>query len=76
MMRVSDHALIRFLDRVAGLDVEGLRATLVLSLDRAHRAAERAGAADYTVKADGLVYVVRDGVLVTVLGDRPAGGGT
>ncbi|MCA0425647.1 MAG: hypothetical protein LCH61_20455 [Proteobacteria bacterium] len=74
MMRISDHALIRFLDRVAGLDVEGLRATLALSLDRAHRAAESLGAADYTVKADGLVYVVRDGVLVTVLG--PAGGST
>jgi hypothetical protein len=53
MMRISDHALIRFLDRVAG---------------RAHRATERIGAADYTVKADGLVYVVRDGVLVTALG--------
>lgn len=69
MTHVSDHALVRFMARVCGLDIEGLRATLGLSLERAMRAAERIGERDYTIKADGVVYVVKGGVLVTVLGE-------
>ncbi len=63
---VSDHALVRFLGRVAGVDIEAMKGAIAGSLDRAHRAAGRIGATDYTVRADGLVLVVRDGVLVTI----------
>lgn len=68
-LRVSDHALIRFLERAGGLDVEGLRAALAKSFDRAEEAARLVGLADYTIAADGLRYLVRAGVVVTILDD-------
>ena len=39
---ITDHALLRFLERAGGLDVEGLRLTLGSSLTRAHSAARAA----------------------------------
>ena len=63
---ISNTALVQFLDRVAGVDVETMKAAVAGSLDRAHRAADQIGAADYTVRIDGRAYVVRDGVLVAV----------
>lgn len=69
-IRVSDHALVRFLDRAAGLDVEQLRAHLQASLERAHDAAVSIGGGDHLILADGLVYVVRSHVVTTVLERR------
>jgi len=67
MLAISDHALLRFLQRAGGLDVEMLRLQLALSLSRATYAAGKIGAARYTIRADGLTYVIRDGRLVTIL---------
>lgn len=66
-LRVCDHALLRFLERVGGLDVEGLRRHLAESLSRAAGAAEQLGAREMTIAADGTHYIVVKGVLVTVL---------
>ena len=66
MIHVSDHALVRFLERSGALDVEAVRRALAASLQRACRAAERAGIDDYEILADGLRYVVREGTLTTV----------
>jgi hypothetical protein len=66
MIRVTDHALVRFVERVGGLDVEALRCALAASLARASAAAS-IGQRRYTVLADGVAYVVVDGVLVTVI---------
>ncbi|MEY9358989.1 hypothetical protein ABH994_001710 [Bradyrhizobium yuanmingense] len=66
-LRVCDHALLRFIERVGGLDVEGLRRHLAESLDRAAGAAEQLGAREMTIAADGFHYVVTKGVVVTVL---------
>lgn len=70
---VTDHALLRFLERSGCMDVEGLRETLAGSLDRAHEAARRVTAADYVIRADGLLYVVRINKVTTVLEDESAG---
>lgn len=70
-LQVSDHALLRFLERGGGLDVEALRARLSDSFQRAHAAAQQAGGGDYLISADDLTYVVRGGVMTTVL---PHGG--
>jgi len=67
ILAVSDHALVRFLERAGGLDVEDLRERLTISLARAAEAAAALGAVDFTVKADGLSYLVCGGVVVTVL---------
>ncbi|MGD0564520.1 MAG: hypothetical protein ABSA66_15695 [Roseiarcus sp.] len=69
ILSVSDHALVRFLERAGGLDVEALRASLTLSLGRAADAAETLGLAQFTIKADGLAYLVSSGVVVTVMPD-------
>lgn len=67
---VSDHALLRFLERGAALDVEALRLRLAESLERAHRAALSIGAGDYLIRSNGLLFVVREEVVTTVIQDR------
>lgn len=60
LIRVSDHAVIRYLERGLFIDVEGLRRRIGR---RADRAAE-AGASAIVI--DGLRYRIVDGCLVTV----------
>lgn len=69
MIRVSDHALLRFLERDIGLDIEGLRLDLETSLDRVHRAALSIGVSDYAIRADGNTYIVRRSTVTTVIPD-------
>lgn len=70
MIDVSDHALIRFLERQGGLDVKSLRRDLGAALERARLAAGKVGASDYTIKWDGVVYIIKDETLVTLF-DEP-----
>lgn len=67
---VSDHALLRFLERAGGLDIESLRGRLNASLTRAHTAARSLGGSDYLIRSDGLLYVVRGDTVTTVLEDK------
>lgn len=69
-LHVSDHALVRFLERGAGLDVEGLRSSLQAALQRACEAAEAVGGLTFKVEVGDLVFVVVDGVVVTITGAR------
>lgn len=69
-LRVSDHALLRFIERAGGLDIEVLRAELARSLARATTSAALIGTRDFTVRADGLTYVIRNGIVVTILPAR------
>lgn len=73
-VRISDHALVRFLERAGGLDVHGVRMHLQASLSRSTEAAHRLGLADFTVRADGLCYRVVNGTLVTVVDENDRGG--
>ncbi len=66
---VTDHALVRWLERSGALDVEAIRGMLARSLGTAGRAAEALGVGRYLILADGLVYVIENGTLVTVLED-------
>lgn len=70
---ISDHALLRFLERAGGLDIEELRARLASSLARAHLAARSLGGSDYLIRSDGLVYVVRGETVTTVLEHKGSG---
>lgn len=71
--RVSDHALVRFLERACGFELGPLRTAIQASLNRAVQAAGEIGSNEFTVSADGLLYVVRNGTLVTILDDRDVG---
>lgn len=71
--QISDHALVRFLDRGGGLDVEELRASIAASLGRAHSAARAVSASDYLVTVDGLTFVVRGETVTTVFENATVG---
>lgn len=72
-LRVSDHALLRFLDRSAEIDVEQLRDALEWSLEKAHEAATAIDVRNYFIAAQDGLFLVRDGVVVTVLEDCGSG---
>lgn len=67
MTIVSDHAVLRFLERECGLDVESLRGAIAAVTERG----SALGAP--IVKVGGARFVLVDGVVVTVLvhGRRP-----
>jgi len=67
---VSDHALLRWLERIGGLNVEGLRRAMEDSLTTAGDAASKMGGGDYLVVIDKAVIVVRDGTATTVMNFR------
>ncbi|MGJ5203605.1 hypothetical protein [Bradyrhizobium sp. HKCCYLR20261] len=69
-LRVCDHALLRFVERVGGLDVEALRRSLEGSLNRCDLAAARLHAEEMVIIADGLKYIVVKNVVVTVLSPK------
>lgn len=72
-IHITDHGLLRWLERSGALDVEAVRAALAGSLERAGVAAAQLGVAQFAIAADGLLYVVRDGRLTTVTTDRHLG---
>lgn len=59
---VSDHAVLRFLERECGLDIEGLRRTI------GEITALGAAAGAPVVKLDGIRFVLVEGRVVTTLG--------
>jgi len=63
---ITDHAVLRFLERKKGLDVDALRGEIKESLARASAAAGEIALRDYNVRANDLLFVVRNGRLVTV----------
>lgn len=67
MIKISDHALLRFLERTGAAEVEALRAVLAQSLERAHITAIQISQSEYYIVADGLRYVIRNNTVVTVL---------
>ena len=73
MIRVSDHALLRFLDRSAGFDVESVRVELERSFARAQAAADGLGVDTYSIHSEGLLFIVRRSVVTTVLNEMSAG---
>lgn len=72
-VRVSDHALLRFVERAGGLDIGALRDSLEGSLNRASTQAAKIGTANFHIIADGLKYIVVNNVVVTIVSaDKPA----
>lgn len=68
-MRVSDHAMLRVLERTCGVPVEALREAIAESIGRAAGAAEAIGGGVYLVVQDHHAFVVRHGTVTTVLAD-------
>lgn len=67
--RISDHALVRFLERAGAHDIETLRLQLSQALARAHSAVREVSSSDYLLRVDGHSFVVRGDTVTTVLED-------
>ncbi len=63
--RISDHALLRYIERIVGVDMDELRDTI---LTDQIKAALRLGATGVTV--NGIKMIAKDGVIVTVLSEE------
>lgn len=63
---VSDHAVLRYLERVLQEDIEGLRAEIEEIVRRAEDLPEELPDATAVLK-DGFRFCIRGGVVVTVL---------
>ena len=72
-IKLSDHALFRWLERAGVLDVPQLRAGLSAALDRAYQAGASLEVDNFLIMSGGLVFIVRNGVLVTVTADNGPG---
>lgn len=68
MIDVSDHALVRWLQRRHGMDMEGFRAMLA---EEVARVPARRG--ECRMVLDGFSYLIVNGVLVTVMEYRGSG---
>ena len=72
-LHVTDHAMLRFLERGGGIDVEALRSAIEMSLKRAHHAARAVSDSDYLVRVDGMTFVVRGENVTTVMNEGSPG---
>lgn len=68
-LRITDNALFRWLERGGVIDVPALRAALATTLDRAYQAGASLDQGEFLILSGGLVYIVRDGALITVVDD-------
>lgn len=66
---ISDQALVRFMERT-GMDTAPLKEMIAATIDRAFQAAMALSLTDCMIVAGGLVYVLRDGVVTTILRDE------
>lgn len=71
---ISDHALLRWIERNKIIDIPQLRNELAASLSEACGAADRISVSEFAVRRNNWKYVVRDHTLVTVfpMKDRDA----
>ncbi len=60
-VRVSDHAVLRYLERVRGFEIESLRQNIAKRCE----SAASAGASSITI--DGVVLLIEDGVVITTV---------
>lgn len=68
-VEISNHAMLRWLERSGVVDMAAMRAALSAALDRAVSASEAIGGGECLILSNGLVYVIKEHVLVTVVPD-------
>ncbi len=70
MIEVTDHAIVRYLERVLELDIDGVRQVIVRSLDSrgARRLVDFGGGTRCRITVDGIVFCLRGQTVTTCLG--------
>jgi len=66
-LQVSDHAVVRWIERVHGIDMDAIRSRIVAEMGKAVAMGKRVGQDTFTVRAGSHKFVVKRGVIVTVL---------
>lgn len=66
-LQISDHALVRYLERIQDVDLEAIRQAIADEIGPLV-----AGVTEQNVTRNGMRYLIRSGVLVTI---HPAGRG-
>lgn len=66
-MRISDHAVLRYMERRLGVDVDAVRREIASAVDtpRMRDVAEFAGETGCSIRLDGMVYCLRGGTVTT-----------
>ena len=66
-MKITDHALLRYMERVKGIDTEGFRQYLedALNKPRLRQVVDFAGDTNFKVKTGGITYCIRGGHVTT-----------
>ena len=66
-MRISDHAVLRYLERRLGIDVDSVRHEIAAAVDTPlmRDVADFAGETGWSVGLDGMVYCFRGGTMTT-----------
>lgn len=62
LVKINDHAVVRFLERIRGVDIEALKKEIVPS--QVKRWVKKYGDGDYT--HEGITYRIRSKTLVTI----------
>jgi len=66
MITVTDHAMLAFIERDIGIELELVRLAIAANVARAVAAAAELGLTDYNVRAGGVFYLVRRGAVVSI----------
>ncbi len=66
-MEVTDHAVLRHLERVKGIDVEGIRRHIKKSLDMpsVRKVVDFAGDTKFKIKTNEATYCIKDRTVIT-----------
>ncbi len=66
-MRISDHAVLRYLERRRGIDVKAARREMAVAVDTARMrdAVAFAGASAWSIRSGGMVYCLRGDLVTT-----------
>ena len=72
MVEVTDHAVLRYLEREMDLDVERIRHTIAHSLSshRAQKLVEFSNGVRCRIKVEGMIYCLRGNTVTTFLGRK------
>ena len=68
LVHVTDHAIVRYLERVENHDVDLVRKVIRRRVERAFEAATAIGLETCAVVTGEAIYRIEDGCVVTVLG--------
>jgi len=66
---ITDHAVLRFLERIAGMNIESIRQFLaeqVMNDPRTRKSIDELGDAQYKIKKKGVTYCMKDKKVITI----------